>query len=345
LNNTCQIKSLSEHVSCAWDSYVNAHAQGTFFHLSGWFSVVQQSFGHACHFLYSENDQGICGLLPLVEIKSTLFGHLLISTPFCVYGGAIADNEQIVRLLEHHACELAEQLGVDYLELRYQKPQKSSLLVKQAHSVFGWQLAQQPDQILSQVKKKQRAVIRHSLNNQLKFTVGKDVDVFYPLFCESYRDLGTPVLSKQYFEQLIDVFAQYIDIAVVYDQQNKPSSAVMNFYYKDQVQPYYGGGNKQARQLKSADFMYFNLMCHASKKGTRWFDFGRSKNNSGAYQYKKNWGMQAHSLYYYYYLVNCDVLPDLSPNNPKYRFLIYAWQKLPLALSQWLGPGLAKYLG
>ena len=33
------------------------------------------------------------GVLPLAEVKSLLFGHALVSTPFCVYGGIVAADE------------------------------------------------------------------------------------------------------------------------------------------------------------------------------------------------------------------------------------------------------------
>ena len=119
----------------------------------------------------------------------------------------------------------------------------------------------------------------------------------------------------------------------------------MNFYFNDQVLPYYGGGNSDARYLKSADFMYYQIMCSAREKGYTWFDFGRSKNDGGPYKYKKNWGMEPKSLYYYYYLVKAEGLPNLSPNNPKYKIFIGLWQKLPLKISQFIGPFLSKYLG
>jgi len=110
-----------------WDDYVKAHQQGSFFHLSGWQRVIEQSFNHSCYFLYAQQKGKFCGVLPLVEMKSKLFGHALVSTPFCVYGGAIADSVDIVRQLEQEACQLAEKLQVDYLELRYKNAQESTL--------------------------------------------------------------------------------------------------------------------------------------------------------------------------------------------------------------------------
>ena len=343
-----QIKQLTLTQGQPWDDYVKSHPKGSFFHLSGWQQVIAKSFNHDCYFLYIEQNGVISGVLPLVEVKSKLFGHALISTPFCVYGGAIADSNELVRDLEAEACLLAEKLSVDYLELRYKEKKDSALLLKQAHSTFGCELAEDGDKILATIKKKQRAVIRHSLKNELNFSLkqGKDnLDDFYQLLSTSYRNLGTPIFSKSYFHNLVDVFGDDVDIAVISDKERQLSSAVMNFYFNGQVLPYYGGGNDSARGLKSADFMYYQVMCNASERGYRWYDFGRSKNDSGPFKYKKNWGMEAKPLHYYYHLVNASELPNLSPNNPKYKLFIQMWQKLPLKVSQIIGPFLSKFLG
>jgi FemAB-related protein (PEP-CTERM system-associated) len=342
------IKQLTSSEFSMWDHYVKNHQQGSFFHLSGWQQVISKSFNHDCYFLFIELDGIIAGVLPLVEVKSKLFGHALISTPFCVYGGAIADTPELARQLEQEACLLAEKLSVDYLELRYQEKQESTLLLKQAHSAFGCELAEDNEKILASIKKKQRAVIRHSLKNELNFSLEpgkKNLQDFYHLLSTSYRNLGTPIFSQAYFDNLVDVFGDNIDIAVIKSKDDQLSSAVMNFYFKEQVLPYYGGGNDSARGLKSADYMYYQVMCNASEKGYRWYDFGRSKNDSGPYKYKKNWGMEPKSLYYYYHLVNATELPNLSPNNPKYKLFIELWQKLPLKVSQIVGPFLSKFLG
>ena len=355
MTNNREIKQLSIADFVQWDDYVKKHHKGSFFHLSGWKTVIEKSFNHTCYFLYAHHDNQITGVLPLVEVKSKLFGHALISTPFCVYGGAIADNNEIVRQLEKEACQLAEQLQVDYLELRYKDAQESDLLLKQAHSTFGCEIAEDSDKILAAIKKKQRAVIRHSLKNELHCSISenssiapsfkKDFIDFYQLLSTSYRNLGTPIFTQRYFKNLMLTFSDCSDLTVIRDKNNQPSSAVMNFYFNEQVLPYYGGGNDSARGLKSADFMYYQVMCHAQEKGKTWFDFGRSKNDSGPYKYKKNWGMAPQPLHYYYYLVKADSLPNLSPNNPKYKFFINMWQKMPLKISQVIGPFLSKYLG
>ena len=329
-----------------WDAFVGDCEKGTFFHLSGWKRVVESVYKHKSHYLYALKDNNIVGVLPLVEQKSMLFGHALISTPFCVYGGVASDDEDCMLFLEQGAMELAEKLAVDYLELRYPFERNNPKLTEKcAHSAFGWELADDDEAILAGVKKKQRAVVRHSFKNELTWRVDGDTETAYQIYSESVRNLGTPVFPGKYFAALKQEFADLCDVLTV-EHENKPVSSVLNFHYKGQVLPYYGGGLFSARALKSNDFMYYQLMCHAKKeRKATFFDFGRSKDDSGAFKYKRTWGMEPVPLHYQFYLVKAEALPNLSPNNPKYQFFIKMWQKLPVWLSRMIGPFLSKYLG
>jgi len=332
-----------------WDAFVDQHANGSFCHLYGWANVISKAVGHQTHYLISEDSSGsVCGILPLVEMKSWLFGHTLSSTPFCMYGGAIANQHEQQVALEESAKTLAAKLNVDYLELRYQSQQVHlqgmQFTEKSAHCFFEKEIPESDDDILLAIKKKQRAVVRHALKNELDIKVNRDVDTLYKIYSISVRNLGTPVFSKKLFKSLLEEFCDNVDILTVY-KDNSALSSVLSFYYKDMVMPYYGGGVEGARRHKSNDLMYYQLMCHAAKKGMNVFDFGRSKNESGAFKYKSTWGIEPKPLYHYFCLIKATELPDLSPNNPKYQKKIALWQKLPVSVSQIIGPFLSKYLG
>lgn len=336
----------SEQENNRWDQFVSDCALGTFFHLSGWKRVIESVYKHSPHYLYAERNGEIVGVLPLVEQRSKLFGHALISTPFCVYGGVAADDEEAMLFLEDAAIALAESLSVEYLELRYPFERNNPKLTKKcAHSTFGTELADNDEGILAAVKKKQRAVIRHSLKNELTWRVDHDVETAYDIYSESVRNLGTPVFPSRYFKALQQEFGENCDVLTV-EHEGKPVSSVLSFHYKNSVLPYYGGGTVAARGLKSNDYMYYQLMCHSkAHRQTSYFDFGRSKDDSGAYKYKRSWGMEPVPLHYQFRLINGKALPNLSPNNPKYQLLIKAWKKMPVWMSRLIGPFLSRYLG
>jgi FemAB-related protein (PEP-CTERM system-associated) len=187
-------------------------------------------------------------------------------------------------------------------------------------------------------------VVRKTLNSGLSSTSDSTVDRFFRVYAESVRNLGTPVFPKRYFSLLRAAFPQHSDIVVILDG-GRPVSAVLNFYFKDTVLPYYGGGTAAARRNGANDFLYWEVMRRAARRGCRHYDFGRSKEGTGAFKFKKNWGFEPQWLEYEYFLDEGRTLPEKNPNNPRYKFAIEAWKRLPLPLANFLGPFLIGGLG
>ena len=328
----------------AWDAFVNAHPEATFFHRAGWHTVLERAFGHKAHYLLAEDDGEVVGVLPLARVRSRLFHDALISTPFCVYGGAVARDEQTLDALLQAGSELARSLDVEYMELRQQRPTRPEWPAKSLYVTFRRELSADHDANLKAVPRKQRAVIRKGLAAGLDAQVDEDPADFYRAYSESVRNLGTPVFSRRYVRTLLDVFPEESEILTV-RHQGQPVSSVLSFYFRDEVLPYYGGGTAAARDLKAYDLMYWELMRRAVDRGVRVFDFGRSKRETGSYSYKTHWGFEPEPLHYEYDLVRLQAMPDVSPVNPKYERFIRLWRRLPLPISQLLGPPLARSLG
>jgi len=329
----------------AWDEYVESNDDATFFHRAGWFRVLKNSFKHVPHYLRALDQQGnIRGILPLFEVKSSIFGHSLTSLPFAVYGGAVADSHEIRRALEDDAAKLAQDLGVDYLELRYKEKTRDDWPSRSLHATFINDIADGEEAVLMSIKNKQRAVVRKSLRNNLVRELQDNVGDFYHAYSVSVRNLGTPVFSRRYFENLKQEFGRDCEIVSVKDDGELQCSLI-SFYFKNQVLPYYGGGLPVSRYSKAMDYMYYDLMCRAGAEGYQKFDFGRSKMDSGPYAYKRHWGFVPEPLHYQYFLVNGDELPQLNVNNPRYKFVIGLWRRLPLRVSQLIGPLVSRYLG
>jgi len=327
-----------------WDTFVNTSPDATFFHRAGWSQVIERAFGHRTHYLYAEENGAIAGVLPLVELRSVLFGNALVSTPFCVYGGVVAASESARRELTESACALARELAVGYLELRHRTPQNPEWPTKQLYVTFRKPIDGDDERNLAAIPRKQRAMVRKGIDAGLVAGLESGVETLYDCYAESVRNLGTPVFARRYLEVLNDVFGPECEVLVV-RHAGTAVAAVMSFYFRDEVLPYYGGGREHARDLKANDFMYWEVMRRAAARGVRLFDYGRSKLDTGSYAFKKHWGFEPEPLHYEYYLVNGQSMPDLSPANPKYRLFIEGWKRLPMPFATRLGPWLARYLG
>jgi FemAB-related protein (PEP-CTERM system-associated) len=327
-----------------WDRYVRSHAQGTFFHLSGWQEVLKRAFGHPTHYLLAERAGEIAGVLPLGEVRSRLFGHALVSTPFCVYGGVVSDGADVDDALTRAACGLAQELGVDHLEMRNRTRRHPDWPYRDQYVTFRKAIDPESEKNLLAIPRKQRAVVRKGIKEGLVAEVDPGVERHYDLYSESLRNLGTPTFSKRYLEVLREVFGEDCEVLTV-THQGSPVASCLSFYFRDEVLPYYGGGRLAARGLGGNDFMYWQIMERAREQGRRMFDFGRSKRGTGSHNFKRFWGFEPEPLYYEYFLVRRRAVPNLSPTNPKFSLAIAAWQRLPLAITRRLGPPIAKYLG
>ena len=328
-----------------WEAFVDTCAQATFFHRAGWRTVLEKAYGHATYYLYAERDGRISGVLPLGHIRSRLFGNVLISTPFCVYGGVAADDESSARALEDAACDLARELRVDHLELRNREPRNPDWLGKDLYVTFRKTIDPDPERNLLAVPRKQRAMIRKGIKSGLRSSIDDDTDAFYAIYADSVHRLGTPVFPRRYFRLLKDTFGVACEITRVTAPDGRDVSAVLSFRFRDEILPYYGGGLQAARQLAGYDFLYWEVMRRACERGCRVFDYGRSKRGTGSLSFKKNWGFEPEPLHYRFQLVRASSVPDVNPLNPKYRLFIDAWKRMPLWLANALGPMIARDLG
>jgi FemAB-related protein (PEP-CTERM system-associated) len=331
-----------------WDAFVRNCPEATFFHLSGWQPVIEQSFGIKTWFYFVEQDGQIQGVLPLAQIKSRLFGHSLGAMPFCVYGGVVALTKEAGALLDAAADKLARELGAGHLEYRGMErahPDDPSWLTKELYVTFRKAISGDDEENLNAIPRKQRAMVRKGIKLGLRGEVDSDVDRLFTAYSHSVHRLGTPVFPKKYFALLQKQFGNECEVRTIVTDDGRLVGSVLSFYWRDEVVPYYGGGMDLAREVAGNDFMYWNLMQAAAARGSRLFDFGRSKLGTGAYDFKKNWGFTAQALPYEYKLYGADALPDNNPLNPKYQLFIKMWKKLPIPLANMLGPHIVRNLG
>ena len=338
------IRELSSQDKSRWDAFVQTCPEATFFHRAGWKRVMEEAFGHPAWFLYAERNGEIEGVLPLAQINSRLFGNSLMSLPFCVYGGVVANSTEAMQRLTEAAQEKAESLNVDALEMRNQKSRYSDWPQKDLYVTFRKEIDPDNEINLKNIPRKQRAMVRKGIKAGLEAAWDEGTDRFYDAYSQSVHALGTPVFSRKLFTTLMDEFGDDCRVLTI-TKDGRTIASVMNFYFRNEVLPYYGGGTSEARALKANDFMYWELMSRSAEQGIEIFDFGRSKNGAGSYSFKKNWGFEPTPLHYEYYLVKASSIPDVNPNNPKYQMFIKLWRKMPLGMTQWLGPHIVRNLG
>jgi len=346
---TLTVKTLDDSARQAWDRFVLEQCPpATFFHLSGWKAIISSVFRQSCPYLYAERAGRIVGVLPLVHLRSRLFGTRLISNAFTIGGGAAALDDEAYAALDQALLALAEASGAACIELRRpaRRHQGAGWTAREGiYANFARPLAADEEGCLKQIPRKQRAVVRKARDSGgLRDATETTPDHFFPLYADSMRTMGTPVPGRRFFAAVMSEFAGRCDCLTVF-ARDQPLASVLNFYFRDRVMPYYTGSRAPARDLGANDFMYWQLMRHSVERGFPVFDFGRSKYGTGPFFFKKNWGFEPDPITHEFRMKDGGEPPDLNPLNPKYRGLIALWKHLPLAVTNRLGPLIAREIG
>jgi FemAB-related protein (PEP-CTERM system-associated) len=327
-----------------WDQFVMACPQATFFHRAGWQPIIQTVFRHTTYFLYVEVDGQIQGVLPLGHVSSWLFGKSLTALPFAVYGGVASHSEAARDALEQEAQRIAQGLGVDHLELRNVTRQHTDWPLQDLYVTFRKEILPEEEANMLAIPRKQRAMVRKGIKNGLLAQTDANADRFFALYADNVHRHGTPAMPKKYFQALMDTFGADCEVLTVSAPDGRPLSTVMSFYFRNEVLPYYAGDDEAARDLAANDFKYWELMRRACVRGLTVFDYGRSKQGTGSYAFKKNWGFEPTPLHYEYCLYQRDSIPQNNPSNAKYQLLIKTWRRMPIGLANWLGPFIVRNL-
>lgn len=326
-----------------WDQYVWNSSGSNLYHLAAWKNIIENSFGHKTYYLYSENNGKILGILPLVHLRSFLFGSFFVSVPFFNYGGVCADDQRTKDLLVEEAIKVSKERGAEYIELRHTENYNWGLPVKTHKVAMVLNLPAASEELWKCFKSKLRSQIRKPEKEGLEVRWGglDGIDVFYEVFSTNMRDLGTPVYPKVFFINILNAFPGTSRICTVY-LNDKPLASGFVIGFKNRLEIPWASSLKNYNHLGANMMLYWNMLKYACDSGYRQFDFGRSTPGKGTYKFKEQWGSTPHQLYWHYWVSDGHKVPELNPHNPKYSRAIKIWQKLPLSFTRFFGPHIVK---
>jgi len=327
-----------------WDAFVLSQEESSNYHQYGWRKVIEESFGHKTYYLVARNNvHDICGLLPLVHMKSKLFGSFLVSLPFFNYGGLLCNETSAERSLLIKAESMLGELRAKHSELRHLQTFVEGLATKEHKVTMMLNLEMDEDAQWKTLDTKVRNQVRKALKSGLNVVTGHQelLDGFYGVFSRNMRDLGTPVYSRNFFLNILETFPETTRIISVMLGERTVASGIMS-WFRDRLEVPWASSLRDYREMCPNNLLYWEAIRFAISNGSGKFDFGRSTPGEGTYRFKKQWGAIACPLYWQYLLKDGEELPELNTKNPKYKLAIRLWQRMPLVVTNALGPLLVK---
>jgi FemAB-related protein (PEP-CTERM system-associated) len=327
----------------AWNDFLASQPGGSFYHLHEWAALNREALGHEPLYLGAHAGTELRGVLPLTFVRSALFGRILCSMPFVNFGGPCAADEAATQALVTRARQLARERGARYLELRCTAPIATDMHLSTRKISMSIPLQGDPEALFAGFTSKHRTNIRRSIKNELVTTSGgaELLPVFYAVMEQSWRSLGTPLYSRDYFARILATFGERTRIFVC-SRQGEPVAVAFNGYFNGVVEGMWAGGTALARPLQANYALYWEMIRDACERGFKRYHLGRSTADSGAEDFKKKWNATAEQLYWYFDRPDGGPMPELNVNNPKYKLAISAWRRLPLPVTRLIGPPIAR---
>ena len=340
-----RVDAVDDAQASAWNAFVADASDAAAYHDYRWRNIIRGVFAHETHYLAVRERGAVAGVLPLVRLKSRLFGDFLVSLPYFNYGGVLARTPAARDALLQHAAQLGRSLGVSHVELRHCASHGLSWPARADKVSMLLQLPDTAEALLKSLPAKLRSQVKRPVREGAEPVFGgrELLDEFYAVFAENMRDLGTPVYSKRFFAAILAAFPAQATLAVV-RLRGAPVAGGFLLQHRGTMEIPWASSLRRVNNVSVNMYLYWRVLEFAVERGMRLFDFGRSTRDSGPYRFKKQWGAEPLQLHWHYWLANGGEVPHINPANPRYRLAVAAWQKLPLALANWLGPHVVRNL-
>jgi FemAB-related protein (PEP-CTERM system-associated) len=326
-----------------WDDFARRQTGFTHFHLSRWRDVIREVFGHECLYFVARDGSALAGILPLVRVKSRLFGHYLVSMPFLNYGGPLGTNDGI-RALAAHATEIAKRDQVKLLELRSRVELPIDLEASHRKITVVPDLEATPERTFKGFDSKLRSQIRRPQKEGVVVKFGSDqVEPFFRVFAHHMRDLGTPAQPLRLFETIARTFPDDSWFSCAY-LRDEPVACGCGFQFGSEFEMTWASSLRRFNRESPNMAVYWATMERAIGLGLTQFNFGRCTPGSGTHKFKRQWGGRDEPLWWYGLSRDAQGATTPSPNEGAFSWGPRLWRHLPEKVATAIGPAIVRYI-
>jgi serine/alanine adding enzyme len=323
----------------ACERFVQQRGDAELGHMPAWTHMIRSAFGHAGYYLVARSAGQVCGVLPLVHVRSRLFGSRMVSQAFSDYGGPLATEGDAQQALYERAVDLARQHACECIEFRNVAAMPFDLHLRTDKVAMHLPLAADSQTVWKDLRPQIRNRIRQAEKEGVTVTHGQRemLDEFYSLWTLRMHELGTPCYSRELFAAILETFPERSRVFLAHCEGHVVA-AIFAYAFNGCAHTRWGGALREYDSRSPNYLLNWAAIEYYCAAGMKSFDFGRSTAGSGQATFKERWGAQPVPLNWQYWTRNGREPRLATPEAPRYRRKIEMWKRLPLWVTRAVGP-------
>jgi hypothetical protein len=328
-----------------WQEFVDHNVGAGCMHHAGWYGVLRDAFWVVPYFLMALNEQGaVEGILPTYFSRSPLTGRHISS----LEDGVLASTTDAAAALLTEALSLRDETRSRYLQIR------GSMIDRQAdvsqptvRTII--ETSRPVEKLWAGVTQETRRAVRKAERQDLSIehdAALAELGDFYVAYAAHMRDLGTPVFGADLFDAVARHLGRNRLRLYIVKHGGRLIGGMLCILNGRRWTDYYTIVRRSPGTEYANYLLYWYVIRDAAQSGAACLDLGRSTPGSNVHLFKRKWRGTDVEVPYHFYL-----RPGVRTDNVGFGrqkqnkgTLQRLWSKLPLSVSNCVGPLIRKQL-
>jgi hypothetical protein len=333
-----------------WLEYLQSHPDATAFHSPAWLDALRRTFGYEpVVATASRPGEALRSGIAFCRIASPITGRRVVSLPFSDHCQPMAEQPEDLADVQNALVSCMHRERMRYAEIRPRTPAfqaPEGFVPVNDFWLHTLKLTPSLDDLFRGFHKDciQRK-IRRAEREGLVAEAGRCDTIlgkFYHLLLLTRRRLGVPPHPLRWFRNLVETFAENLEISVA-SKDGEPVASILTLRFKDALVYKYGCSDARHNRLGGMPFLFWRAIRQARTLGLRELDFGRSDpDDTGLVTFKDRLGCTRTPLRYWR-------SPAASSAARHYTWVTSAVKPLvarfPLPLLTVMGQAVTRHLG
>lgn len=339
-----ETRIVDEKDKADWDQFVKECPNVISWHRYDWCLILQKYYNLSFYPLAVYDGPNIRGILPLYHVKTVLSGNALISLPYVVAGGIVADTESVQRNLLNKAIELSKRNNSNRIILKQYKIKiKGNLATDESYYNRELRLSSTIEDIWGKISDVNKVKIQESekCNPVLEYP-SQDICQFYELLFTHNHTVGLPCESRRWIECLMK--SGMYSIALLKVKGSTVAGTMVKQFRNTMSFPLTCLPDQSEESLLFAYNLYWKLITKRATEGIQIFHSGRIPYNDLTSPFRLGWGGRKHTYYYQVYGKLNGKTEFSTRRGRKRNILEGVWKRIPTSFAKIMGPAVIKQI-